>query len=109
MPTPCWPRSQQKLLEAKQRIIEAIQFVKSQGTSYLDYSGRRLVDSAIAVLVGHLLLDQGAANERKRQVAIRFIAREMPVVRTNCEQILSGDTTPLDQYALLAGPVPAAD
>ena len=61
------------------------------------------------MIIGHLLLGQGAANERKRQVARRFIDREMPLVRTNCEQILSGDTTPLDQYALLAGPVPAAD
>ena len=73
----------QKLLEAKGRIMEAILFVKSQGTSYLDYSGRRLVDAAIAVVVGHLLLGQAAVNERKRQVARRFINREMPVLRTN--------------------------
>ena len=99
----------QKLLEAKARILEAIKFIKSQGASYLDYSGRRLVDSAIAVIVGHLLLGQGAVNERKRQVARRFLARELPLVRTNCEQILSGDTTPLEQYAVLAGPVPAND
>ncbi len=99
----------QKLIDAKRRILEAIQFVKGQGTSYLDLSGRRLVDSAISVIIGHLLLEQGAVDQRKRQVARRFIGREMPLVRTHCEQILSGDTTPLDQYALLAGPVPAAD
>ena len=29
----------QKLIDAKRRILEAIQFVKSQGTSYLDFSG----------------------------------------------------------------------
>ena len=34
---------------------------------------------------------------------------EDPKPEVSVEQILSGDTTPLDQYALLAGPVPAAD
>ena len=95
----------QKLVEAKRRILEAIQFVKGQGTSYLDLSGRRLVDSAIAVIVGHLLLGQGAADERKRRVARRFIEpRDAPGPRTHCEQILSGDTTPLDEYASAGRP-----
>ena len=99
----------QSLLEGKQRILEAIQFVKQQGASYLDLSGRRLVDSAIAVIIGHLLLGQGAVNERKKRVARRFIQREMAVLRTNCQLVLSGDTTPLDEYDLLAGPVPISD
>jgi alkylation response protein AidB-like acyl-CoA dehydrogenase len=98
----------QKLTEAKQHILEAIQFVKQQSMAYLDLSGRRLVDAAISVIIGHLLLGQGAVNERKKQVARRFILRELPVVRMNCEQVLSGDMTPLEQYALLAGPVPPA-
>ncbi|OHB73131.1 MAG: hypothetical protein A2V70_18495 [Planctomycetes bacterium RBG_13_63_9] len=98
-----------QLVEAKQRLLEAIAFVKGQGISYLDLSGRRLVDSAIAVIAGHLLLAQGAANERKKQVARRFIEQQMPVLRMNCEQVLSGDTAPLDEYALLAGEVPAVE
>ena len=56
----------QKLMEARQRVAEAVQFVKSKGTSYLDLSGRRLVDSAIAIIIGHLLLAQGAKDERKK-------------------------------------------
>ena len=70
-------------------------------------SGRRLVDSAIIVIVGHLLLGQAVRNERKKRVARRFIERELPVLRMNCEQILAGDTSPLDEYDLLAGPVPS--
>ncbi len=99
----------QSLIQGKQRVLEAIAFVKQQRASYLDLSGRRLVDSAIAVIIGHLLLGQGVADERKRRVARRFITREMSVLRTNCEQILTGDNTVLEEYALLAGPVPAAD
>ncbi len=97
-----------RLVEAKQRILDAIQFVKQQGTSYLDLSGRRLVDSAIAVIVGHLFLGQGAVQERKKQVARRFIDRELPILRANCEQIHSGDMAALAEYELLAGPVPVA-
>ena len=99
----------QQLLDGKRRILEAIQLVKSKATSYLDLSGRRLVDSAIAIIVGHLFLAQAATNDRKQRVARRFITREMPILRMNCEQILSGDMTPLEEYAVLAGPVPAND
>jgi alkylation response protein AidB-like acyl-CoA dehydrogenase len=97
----------QKLIEAKQQIVAALQFVKSKSTSYLDLSGRKLVDSAIAVIVGHLFLAQGAADERKKRVARRFIQGELPILRMNCEQALAGDMTPIEEYALLAGPVPA--
>jgi hypothetical protein len=98
----------QKLVEAHQRVAEAVQFVKSKGTSYLDLSGRRLVDSAIAIVIGHLFLGQGAKSERKKRVARRFIQRELSVLRMNCEQIHAGDVAAMEEYALLAGPVPAA-
>jgi alkylation response protein AidB-like acyl-CoA dehydrogenase len=98
----------QRLVEARLRVVEAIQFVKSKGTSYLDLSGRRLVDSALAIVIGHLFLGQGAKNERKRRVARRFIDRELPLLRMNCEQIHAGDMAVMEEYALLAGPVPAA-
>ncbi len=96
----------QQLIEGKNRIAEAIAFVKEQGASYLDLSGRRLVDSAIAVIVGHLFLGQGAKNERKKRVARRFIMREMNKLEMSCREVLSGDTSALEEYALLAGPVP---
>ena len=70
-----------KLVEAKQRLLEVMQFVKTRGTAYLDLSGRRLVDSAIVIVAGHLLLGQGAVNERKKRVARRFLQRELPVLR----------------------------
>ena len=99
----------EKLVQAKERVVEVIQFVKEQSTSYLDLSGARLVDSAIAIICGHLLLGQGAKDERKRRVARRFIESQLPVLRMNCEQTLSGDSSAMDEYQLLAGPVPASD
>jgi hypothetical protein len=41
-------------------------------------------------------------------VARRFIDRELPILRMNCEQIRAGDVAVMEEYALLAGPVPAA-
>ncbi len=61
------------------------------------------------IVSGHLLLGQGAKNERKKRLARRFLQRELPILHMNYRQILDGDMTPLDEYALLAGPVPASD
>jgi hypothetical protein len=97
----------QKLINGKAELMKAIEFVKTQPTTFLDLMGRRLVDSAIVVIVGHLLLGQAIRNERKQRVARRFIETGLPELRMKCEQILARDTSPLDEYALLAGPVPS--
>jgi alkylation response protein AidB-like acyl-CoA dehydrogenase len=99
----------QKLIDAKGTLLEAVQFVRSQPPSYLDLSGRRLVDAAIILIVGHLFLGQGAKNERKKRVARRFIEHQLSMLRMVCEQILAHDTTAVDEYDVLAGPVPAKD
>jgi len=98
----------QRLIDARERIMEAVKFVKTKSSYYLDLAGRKLVDSAITVVIGHLLLGQGAVNDRKKRVARRYIERELHVLRMNLEQIHAGDTAAMEEYALLAGPVPAA-
>jgi alkylation response protein AidB-like acyl-CoA dehydrogenase len=139
-----------KLVAGKDEVLKAIAFVKQKGTEYLDLTGRKLVDSAGAVLIGHLLLQHAAtarslpllggrqgggsasaprdvasapcgrrsesngppcaaAHERRQRVARRFIETEMARLRMNCELITGGDTAPLAEYDLLAGPVPAKD
>lgn len=98
----------QRLIAARHCINEAVQYVKTKGSSYLDLSGRKLVDSALTVVIGHLLLAQGAKNDRKKRVARRFIERDLAKLRMNCEQIMAGDAAATEEYALLAGPVPAA-
>ncbi len=98
-----------KLLEGKEELLKAVEFVKTQPSAYLDLMGRRLVDAAILIIVGHLLLGQAVKNERKQSVARRFIEQGLPVLRMHCEQILARDTSALDEYEILAGPVPAAN
>jgi hypothetical protein len=98
---------QQKLVAAKQHLADAIQFVKQQSPTYLDLAGQRLVDCALIQIIGHLFLGQAEACDRKKAVARRYIDRELPVLRMKCEQIRSGDTSPLSDYQTLAGPVPS--
>ncbi len=135
----------EKLVEGRMQVLSAIAFVKSQAGDYLDLAGRRLVDAAAAVYIGHLLLQQAAGlrvskvgglgfpsgrapgdaapgpasglsadqraalRARKQRVARRFITTEMPQVRVNCELIAAGDRAPLEDFELLAGPLPAKE
>ncbi len=97
-----------KLGEGKQLVLKGVAFVKERGAEYTDLYGRKLVDSAIAVLVGHLFLSQAVANDRKKLVARRYIETRLPEIRRNIELVCSGDKSTMEQYELLAGPAPAA-
>ena len=99
----------QKLVDAKTKIIEAVAFVKGRSGSYVDLSARRLVDSAITVICGHLLLDQAAANDRKKRIARRYIEKGLGALERDCKEVLAGDTSAIDEYELLAGPVPVVE
>ncbi len=97
----------QQLTEGKALVLQGVAFAKEKGAQYTDLIGRLLVDAAIGVIVGHLFLAQGAANERKKQVARRYITTQLPTIRKNIALVLSGDRAPLEQYELLAGAVPS--
>jgi alkylation response protein AidB-like acyl-CoA dehydrogenase len=98
---------QAKLAEGKALVQKGIAVVKEKGTEYTDLFGRKMVDSAITVLVGHFLLQQAAKNDRKKSVARRFIDSRMADLRRDIDLVCSGDTSPLSEYDLLAGPVPS--
>ena len=95
-----------QLVEARALVAKAIAFVKEKGVEYTDLHGRRLVDSAIAILVGHLFLAQATRSDRKKAVARRFIDTHLPAIRRGVDLILSADRSPLDDYQTLAGAVP---
>ena len=92
-------------------MLKGIAFVKEQGTTYMDLHGRRLVDAALVVLIGHALLKQATApvgGERKHLVARRFIEMNLPALQRDITLVCTGDRSVLDGYETLAGPVPAA-
>ncbi len=94
----------QKVVEAKRQVLDAIQFIKQRGNEYMDLHGRKLVDAALVVIIGHLLLRQAAACERKKAVARRFIETGLPTLRRDLEVVRSGDTSAIQEFDLIAGP-----
>ena len=98
----------QRLTEGKELVLKGVAFVKEQGANYMDLYGRRLVDAAITVIIGHLLLRQAQDNERKRLVAERFITTNLPTLQRDIMLVCSGDNSAFSEFETLAGPVPAA-
>ena len=97
-----------KLSDGKQLVLDGIAFVKTKGVDYMDLYGRKLVDAAVAVLVGHLLLQQAVDNERRRLVVKRFVERNHPHIQADMDLLRSGDVSAMSQYEAIAGPVPVA-
>jgi hypothetical protein len=97
-----------RLAEARQLLIKAIAFTKQKGGNYMDLYGRKLVDSAITIIVGHLFLGQAVKNEHKKAVVTRFIHTRLPDLQRDVGLICTGDTSAMDQYEALAGAVPPA-
>ena len=98
----------EKLVEARGLVLKGIAFVKERGAEYMDLCGRKLVDSAIVVLVGHLFLKQALASERKRHVARRFIETGLPTIQRDIDLVCRGDSSVMQHFELLAGPPPGA-
>ncbi|MEI8196175.1 MAG: acyl-CoA dehydrogenase family protein [Phycisphaerae bacterium] len=97
-----------KLAAARQSLMTAIAFTKQKGASYTDLYGRKLVDSAIAIIVGHHFLSQAVSNDHKKAVAKRFIDTRLPDLQRDVTLICSGDMSAMEQYDTLAGPLPPA-
>ncbi|MDR2168729.1 MAG: acyl-CoA dehydrogenase family protein [Planctomycetaceae bacterium] len=89
------------LIKGRNEIQLAIDYAKSKSGDYIELIARRLVDAAIAVLIGHHLLGQAEKNERKKAVAELFITRNESQIIMNCTQVKSGNTQTIDQYQLL--------
>ncbi len=98
-----------RLVEGRQTLMKAVAFAKEKGQEYTSLHGRRLVDSAISVLVGHLFLAQAAKSDRKKAVARRFIDTRLPSLRRDVDLVLSGDRSALDEFEKLAGPLPGIE
>lgn len=92
-----------KLIEARALLDSAISMVKGKGSDYLDLSARKLVESGIAILIGHFFLGQAAKRDYKKKVARYWIATRMPLVRMNCEKVMSGNSQAVDDYLDFAG------
>ena len=95
-----------QLIEDRKMIVEAVDFAKSKGGVYVELVARQLVDAAINVIIGHYFLAQGSKNDRKKRVANYWISKNRSVNAMLCEQVKLGNAQVVEEYELLAGPVP---
>ncbi len=110
-----------KLAEGTTQLLNAVAFVKQQGTEYMDLYGRPLVDIAINLITGYLFCDlevlvedtTGASDgqkipmkKRKAIIARRFITKNAPQIAALAQLIHSGDKSSFTDFATLIGPVP---
>ncbi|MCO6439119.1 MAG: acyl-CoA dehydrogenase family protein [Phycisphaerae bacterium] len=93
------------LVEGRARVMEGITFVKEQGTDYMDLYGRKLVDAAATVLIGHFFLRQAERNERKRLVAARYIRCGLQSLQADMNMLLSGDRSAMQEFETIAGEI----
>ena len=98
-----------QLVNAKEKVVQGVDFVKAKSVTYTDLNARRLVEMGCDVIIGHYLLKQAALCDRKKTVLKYFLAREMPAIEKNLLQILGGSQLAVDAYLEIVGPVPAAE
>ncbi|HAU36878.1 MAG TPA: acyl-CoA dehydrogenase [Phycisphaerales bacterium] len=109
-----WPEEVAPLVEEIRvglaLLDEAVEFVKAQpGTAYRDLHARRLVDIGVYLVVASLFCDHAAAAPERLPLAKYWLAWRMPEIRMLKEQACSGNLAPVDEFEVLAGPVPVVD
>ena len=75
-------------LQAK--LDEAIAFVKTRDKAYLDLSARKLVDAAIAIVVGALFIRLSTKIESKKAALEFWLVNEFKRVEGELEKVTSG-------------------
>ena len=95
----------EKLIAVRARLDDAIAFARSQGVNYVELRARKLLDAAIAILIGHLLLDQATSDSRKQIVAEHYIRKEIANIAGIIALVEDGSSLVTDKYLEIVGPV----
>ncbi|MCX5633182.1 MAG: acyl-CoA dehydrogenase family protein [Phycisphaerae bacterium] len=109
-------------------LLKTVVFVKDKGADYMDLYGRAIVDAAIYIITGYLFCSQASSKidcqvevadsqnngqdktismkKRKEMIARRYVTKNVAVIKSLVDMIISGDRSTFEQYEALAGPVP---
>ncbi len=92
-------------------LAEAVAFVKAHNAAnaYRDLYARKLVDIATDLVIAALFCNHATASDKKLAVARRWLNERIPRLHMLKEQIYSGDTSTLDDFETLVGPLPKAE
>ena len=91
-----------ELTDLFDRAVEALKAVPER--ERVDYYAVDLVEMAVGITGGWLLLRDAAIAEHKEPVARAYIASLAPRVRALGEVVLAADSTPLDAISILVAP-----
>ncbi|MDR0589336.1 MAG: acyl-CoA dehydrogenase family protein [Spirochaetaceae bacterium] len=107
---PQGPELLEKIRAARKLFDETLDFVKAYKghDQFLSYHSRRLVEMATDLIIGYLLLRDGAHSGRKLKVASIFIAKMSSRIEANRNFILSEDGTLLKNYGEVIGTIGGA-
>ncbi len=98
----------EKLNGIRPVLTEIIAFTKSQrSVEYMDLYGRKIVDVAIDLIIGYLFCRDARFDSARLPIAERWVNARQPRIKMLREMILSGDRSSMEDFAALAGPVPA--
>jgi len=117
-----------KLKQGREQLQDAVDFVKEQGTEYMDLCGRALVDITIELINGYLFCSQASSNikmeatatgdgngreikkipmnQRKAMLARRYINKNTDKIEALSKSVCFGDKSTFTEYESLVGPVP---
>jgi alkylation response protein AidB-like acyl-CoA dehydrogenase len=95
----------EKLRSSRKLFDEALEFAKNyrDDERFLTYHSRRLVEMAMDLIIGYLLLRDGTHSGRKLVVAEIFLAKMPSRIRANRDFILSEDGTLIKHYPDVIG------
>ncbi|MGI6401293.1 MAG: acyl-CoA dehydrogenase family protein [Thermoguttaceae bacterium] len=99
----------EKLITTRARLEDAIAFVRSKGSAYVELRARKLIDAGIAILIGHYFLGQASKCDRKKKVATYYISKELGNIAGIIATVENGSTQILDDYLEIVGPVEEED
>jgi hypothetical protein len=74
-----------------------------------DLFARRIVEMAIALIVGALFCDQAAADEQRMPLLHRWLATKMPELHMHHQAIEIGDRSTMTDFGAVVGDVPRLD
>lgn len=95
----------EKLIAVRARLDDAIAIARLKGVNYVELQARKLLDAAIAILIGHLLLDQATSNSRKQTIAEYYIRKEIANITGIVALVEDGSSIVTDNYLEIVGPV----
>jgi len=90
------------LAQMRENLAAAVAKAKAADDSdFVDFVARPIVDLAIHIYIGYLLVAQGNVSERKAVLADRWV-RQTPMLSRNVEEIIDGrDSATLTHFAAI--------